>query len=130
MEREQTFSSFLKEKRLKKGLGLREFARIVKMQPSNYCSIESGSLPPPKDKLDVIASALGMIKGSQEYRNFMDLAAKTKDEIPEDIARLIKSNSLVPAMLRTIEDQEIKLSHLKHLIEDIRSGRYKKKTSH
>ena len=128
MEREQTFSSFLKEKRLKKGLGLREFARIVKMQPSNYCSIESGSLPPPKDKLDVIASALGVIKGSQEYRNFMDLAAKTKDEIPEDIARLIKSNSLIPAMLRTIEDQEIKPLHLKHLIEDIRSGRYKKKT--
>ncbi len=129
MEGAQTFSTFLKAKRLKKGIGLREFARIVKMQPSNYCSIESGSLPPPNDKLDEIALALGIEQGGQEYRKFIDLAARTKDEIPADIARLIKSNSLIPAMLRTIEDQEIKPSQLKSLIEDIRSGRYKKKTS-
>ncbi len=129
MESKHTFAAFLKATRLKRGTGLREFARIVKMQPSNYCSIESGSLPPPKDKLDEIASALGIKKGGQEYRKFMDLAAKTKDEIPADIERLIKSNSLIPAMLRTIEDEEIKTSQLKTLIEDIRSGRYKKKTS-
>lgn len=130
MEKRQTFHSFLKERRLKKGVGLREFARIIKIQPSNYCGIESGSLPPPKDKLDIIALSLGIIKGSIEYRKFMDLAAKTRDKIPEDIARLIKTNALIPAMLRTIEDQEVKPSQLKQLIEDIRSGRYKKRTPH
>lgn len=129
MEKREVFSAFLKRKRLQKGFGLREFARIIDMQPSNYCSVESGSLPPPSDKLDAIVSAVGIKKGSSDYYHFMDLASETRDEIPPDIRDLIKSNSLIPAMLRTIEDTEIKPSQLKRLIEDIRSGHYKKKTS-
>lgn len=129
MERKEIFSAFLKRKRLEKNLGLREFARIINMQPSNYCSVESGSLPPPSDKLDVIVSALGIKKGSADYRTFMDLASETRDEIPPDIRELIKSNALIPAMLRTIEDTELKPTQLRKIIEDIRSGRYKKKTS-
>ncbi len=129
MERKETFSVFLKRKRLEQGLGLREFARIIDMQPSNYCAVESGSLPPPSDKLDVIVSALGIKKGSSDYYQFMDLASKTRDEIPSDIRELIKSNALIPAMLRTIEDTELKPTQLRKIIEDIRSGGYKKKTS-
>lgn len=129
MERKEVFAAFLKRKRLVKGLGLREFARIIDMQPSNYCCIESGSLPPPSNKLDVMVSALGIKKGSSDYYRFMDLASETRDEIPPDISELIKSNALIPAMLRTIEDTELKPTQLKKIIEDIRSGRYKKKTS-
>ncbi len=129
MKKKVGFSGFLKRKRLEKGFGLREFARVLEMQPSNYCSIESGSLPPPSDKLDKMASALGIMKGRQEYYKFMDLASETRDEIPPDIQKLIKSNALIPSMLRTIEDHEIKPKQLKKLIEDIRSGRYKKKTT-
>ena len=40
---------------------------------------------------------------------------------------LSKSNALIPAMLRTIEDTELKPTQLKKIIEDIRSGRYKRK---
>ena len=129
MERKETFSAFLKRKRLEKKLGLREFARIIDMQPSNYCAVESGSLPPPSDKLDAIVSALEIKKGSSDYYQFMDSASKTRDEIPPDIRELIKSNALIPAMLRTIEDTELKPTQLRKIIEDIRSGRYKKKTS-
>lgn len=129
MERKEIFSAFLKRKRLEKNLGLREFARIIDMQPSNYCAVESGSLPPPLDKLDAMISELGIKKGSTDYHTFMDLASETRDEIPPDVAELIKSNSLIPAMLRTIEDTELKPAQLRKIIEDIRSGRYKKKTS-
>jgi len=129
MKKKEAFSSFLKRKRLEKGFGLREFARGIKMQPSNYCSIESGSLQPPSDKLEEIASALGIKKGSHDYYKFMDLASETRDEIPPDIIELIKSNSLIPSMLRTIEDTELKPAQLKRLIEDIRSGRYRKEAS-
>ena len=73
MERKEIFSAFLKRKRLGKNIGLREFARIIDMQPSNYCSVESGSLPPPLDKLDAMISALGIKKGSADYYQFMDL---------------------------------------------------------
>ena len=43
----QTFGQFLKTKRLALDLSLREFARRIGMQPSNYCNIESDVLPPP-----------------------------------------------------------------------------------
>ena len=129
MERKESFSGFLKKKRLEMDIGLRQFARIINVQPSNYCSVESGSLPPPSGKLEAMASALGIKKGSPDYHKFMDLASKTRDEIPPDIRELIKSNSLIPAMLRTIEDTELKPAQLRKIIEDIRSGRYKKKTS-
>lgn len=128
MKKKEIFSDFLRRKRLEKDIGLREFARLIKMQPSNYCSVESGSLPPPLDKLEKMASLLGIIKGSNEFGKFMDLASETRDEIPTDIKELIKSNSLIPAMLRTIENKELKPSQLKKIIEDIRSGRYKQKT--
>lgn len=123
------FSDFLKSKRIEAGYGLREFARLIQMQPSNYCSVEAGSLVPPSEKLDVIASKLGVKKGSKDYFLFLDLASKTRDEIPADIERLIKSNSLIPAMLRTLEGEEIGSKQLKKIIEDIKSGRYKQKTS-
>lgn len=129
MERKEIFSTFLKRNRLGKNIGLREFARIIDMQPSNYCSVESGSLPPPLDKLGAMVSALGIKKGSADYHTFMDLASETRDDIPSDIRELIKSNSLIPAMLRTIEDTELKPEQLKEIIKDIRSGHYKKKTS-
>lgn len=123
------FSNFLKAKRIEAGYGLREFARLIKMQPSNYCSIEAGSLVPPSDKLYAIASNLGIKKGSKEYHLFMDAASETRDEIPADVAKLIKSNSLIPAMLRTLEGEEVKPAQLKKIIEDIKSGRYKQKAS-
>ena len=43
----KTFGDFVKEKRLALDLSLREFAKKVGMQPSNYCNIEADVLPPP-----------------------------------------------------------------------------------
>jgi len=127
MNKKGTFSDLLRKKRLEKQYGLREFANLIKMQPSNYCNIENGSLPPPTEKLDLIASKLGLLKTSTEYRQLIDLAAQVRDEIPSDIQDLIKENALIPAMLRTIEDHEVRPEQLKKIIDDIRSGRYKQK---
>lgn len=126
MSKKETFSDFVRRKRLERNYGLREFARIVKMQPSNYCNLESGSLPPPAEKLELIAAKLEITKGSSDYRKLMDLASQVRDEIPSDIQDLIRENSLIPAMLRTIEDCEVKPEQLKKIIEDIRSGHYKR----
>lgn len=127
MSKKENFSDFLRQKRLEKNYGLREFARLINMQASNYCNIESSSMPPPSDKLDLIAITLELPKGSSEYRKFMDLASQVRDEIPTDIQALIRDNTLIPAMLRTIEDHEVTPTQLKKIIEDIRSGRYRQK---
>jgi transcriptional regulator with XRE-family HTH domain len=121
-----TFGEFLKAKRLALDLSLREFARKVGMQPSNYCNIESDVLPPPPpDGLERIGKILGLKKGASDYTKFHDLAAQGRDEIPADVERIVKENELIPAMLRTVEYEKVTKDQLRGIIEDLKSGRYK-----
>jgi transcriptional regulator with XRE-family HTH domain len=124
----KTFGEFLKEKRLATGLSLREFARRVGMQPSNYCNVEAGVLPPPPaESLEKLCRILNIKKGTGEFEVFHDLAAKGRDEIPADVERIVKENELIPAMLRTVEYEQVSKQQLRGIIEDLRSGRYRKK---
>jgi transcriptional regulator with XRE-family HTH domain len=123
----KTFGQFLKNKRLALDLSLREFARRVGMQPSNYCNVEADVLPPPPaETLEIVGRALGLKKGTGDYEAFHDLAAKARDEIPADVERIVKENELIPAMLRTVEYEQLNKQQLRGIIEDLRSGRYKK----
>ena len=123
-----TFGQFLKEKRLTLDLSLREFARKVGVQPSNYCNVEADVLPPPPaDMLEKIGRALGLKKGTSDYETFHDLAGEGRGEIPADVERIVKENELIPAMLRTVEYEQVSKEQLRGIIEDLRSGRYKKK---
>lgn len=124
-----TFGQFLKEKRLALDLSLREFARRVGMQPSNYCNVEADVLPPPPaETLDKLEKALSLKKGTGDYEAFHDLAAEGRDEIPADVERIVKGNELIPAMLRTVEYEQVSKEQLRGIIEDLRSGRYAKKS--
>jgi len=123
----QTFGQFLKTKRLALDLSLREFARRVGMQPSNYCNVEAGVLPPPPPQgLQRIGLALGLRKGTKDFETFHDLAAKGRDEVPLDVQRIVKENELIPAMLRTVEYEKLTREQLRGIIEYLRDGRYKK----
>ena len=126
----QTFGQFLKTKRLALDLSLREFARKVGMQPSNYCNIESDVLsPPPPEGLERIRKVLGLKKGTPDYTKFHDLSAQGRDEIPADVEQFVKGNDLIPAMLRTVEYEKVTQNQLRGIIEDLKSGRYKKASS-
>lgn len=125
MMKSKTFEAFLKEKRLNRQIGLRELAKQIEMQPSNYCSIESGSKPaPPEDKLRLIAKTLSLT--TEEERVLFDLAARSRDDIPSDIKDLIRRDSVIPALLRTVEDEKIGTEQIKAIVKDIKSGRYRK----
>ncbi len=124
----QKFEHFLKVKRLEKKMGLREFARLIELQPSNYCSIEGGSLPaPPEDKLRLIAKVLKL--NQAEQRLLFDLAAKSRDDIPFDLRELIKKDAVIPALLRTVEDEKVGSEQIRAIVRDIKSGRYRKSLS-
>jgi len=75
-----------------------------------------------------MASALGLVKGADEYTQFLDLAAKARDEVPADIARIVKESALIPALLRTVEGEKVSEKQIRGIIEDIKSGRSKKRT--
>jgi transcriptional regulator with XRE-family HTH domain len=122
----KTFGKFLKEKRLALDVSLREFARRVGLQPSNYCNIEADVLPaPPAEALDRIANALALKQGSRDFEIFHDLAAHRRNEVPSDVAKFVKENDLIPAMLRTVEYENVTKEQLRGIIEDLKSGRYK-----
>jgi transcriptional regulator with XRE-family HTH domain len=122
-----TFGEFLKAKRLALDLSLREFAKKVGMQPSNYCNVEAGVLPPPPgETLERIAKALGLKKTTADYEKLHDLAARARNEVPADVERILKENELIPALLRTVEYEKVTKEQLRGIIEDLRSGRYKK----
>lgn len=117
----------MKQKRLAVDLSLREFARKAGMQPSNYCNVEADVLPPPPaETLHRIARVLGLKPGTKDYESFHDLAAKGRNGIPADVEKMVKENELIPAMLRTVEYEQLSKEQLRGIIEDLRSGRYKK----
>ena len=45
------------------------------------------------------------------------------------VERIVKENELIPAMLRTVEYEQVSKEQLRGIIEDLKSGRYKKARS-
>jgi len=112
----------LKRLRLKAGFGLRSFAELVEMKPSNLSAIEHGrrGLPNDSDKLREIADALGLVEKSDEWKEFFD-AARSPGTLPADIGHLA-DRKLVPALLRTIDNQNLSDDQIQRLIADLQSA--------
>ena len=120
------FGEFIREKRLALGLSMRSFAREAGMQPSNYCNVENGVLPPPSaEGVERIAVALRLEPASSERVRLLDLAAEARREVPADIAKIVRENELIPALLRTVESEHVSEEKLRGIIEDLRHGRHK-----
>lgn len=124
--RTETFGEFVRKERLERDLSLRSFAKACAMQPSNYCHVENGTLNPTPEQVEKIAAILKFEEGSPEYRKLLDLAALARKGVPSDLQKMIDNNKLIPALLRTMEDEEVGPKQLRQIIEDIKSGRYKK----
>lgn len=115
------FGGRLKMLRLEARIGLREFARLINMKPSNFSNIERGKVPPPagKEILDAICDTLGLEKDSDERSNLFDLAAKDGKRIPADIAQSVKEFRGIPVLVRTIANKRLSEVKLRELTEYI-----------
>ena len=114
------FGSFVKERRLKKKMGLRVFADKIGEDAGNWCRIESGKFPAPSDinVLNKISEILD-IKDSDRGK-FFDLAAdNSKEKIPADIKQQIEENDIIPVLFRTIEMKKISKDTLRKLVKRI-----------
>lgn len=116
---DKRFGQLLKELRLREGFGLRRFAELVEIKPSNLSAIEHGrrSAPNRREKLCEIAEALGLVEGSERWDEFFD-AARNPGEFPADVQHMA-DNPRIPVLLRTVDNKNLTDSEIEKLIKEV-----------
>jgi len=118
-----TFGQLLKDIRLNEAkMGLRLFADLIDMAPSNLSDIERGRKLPPnnEEKITQICNALGMANDDARRIQFFDLAANSKGRIPIDVANAIEENPAVPMLVRTVHNRQLSQEKIEKLTEHIK----------
>lgn len=112
-----TFGGFVKDLRIKKSLTLREFCRILHLDPSNWSKIERGLFPPPKSKkvLHELAKVLNLDEGSEDFAALIDLAAIAF--IPTELLSDQQVIEKLPVFFRTVRGEKPNRKELEELIE-------------
>jgi len=118
-----SFGRFLKEMRVRKGLALREFCRLVNVDPSNWSKVERGLLPPPKSRKVVsdIANVLLLEKDSDDWHTLFDLAAI--GNIPKDLLPSAKAEDKLTVFFRAARDENAPSpKQYKAMVEALKGG--------
>lgn len=118
------FYELFKKRRMEIGT-VREFAEKSGLDLAYVSRLENGVILPPKDngKLARLAKALGLKCGSEEWREFMDLAAVAKNELPEDLQDDERVAKVLPAFYRTLRSKELDEGELRKLLNLIKESR-------
>lgn len=113
------FSQFIKTKRIAARLSLREFCRLLGIDPSNWSKVERGVIPPPSDAqfLDRISETLSL--DWNDKIEMSDLASLAKGQIPPDLQEA-DVLAKMPAFFRAIRGQEYNESDLQEMISGVR----------
>ena len=116
------FGEFIKERRINKGISLREFCKRVEIDASNWSKVERGLLAPPQDeeRLRKIARALDIKFGSALWKEMKDKTNIDAGIIPNDILSDEKVLNSLPMFFRTIRSEKPTPEELDKLINMIR----------
>ena len=103
---EQTFGSFLREKRIARGLTLRGMAAKLDLSPVYMSNIENNRrAAPSQEYLERMALLLQLDKPEREW--MLDLAAKSKqNRVSADLPDYIMDREIVRAALRTAKEAD------------------------
>jgi len=117
----KTFSEFVRNKRVEAGYTLREFCKVIDIDPSNWSKIERGIMKPPQSEaiLKEIAIPLKLVPDTEQYKELFDLAAISA--IPSGLVEQEIINQM-PAFFRTVRLEKPNESELRSLISKIRSA--------
>ena len=121
----EMFGNYFKEMRIRNKITLREFCARNGFDPGNISKIERGVAPPPKslEVLSRFAESLDIVKGSEEWSEFIDRASACSGMIPPDMmddSALVAKLPLIFRTLRGKAGMEITDEQLRSLAEDIR----------
>ena len=103
---EQTFGSFVREKRQSIGLSLRTLAAKLDLSPVYLSNIENDRrVAPSQEYLERMALLLQLDKPEREW--MLDLAAKSKqNRVSADLPDYIMDREIVRAALRTAKEAD------------------------
>ena len=117
------FGDFVLKKRIELGYTLRKFCETKGQDTANISRIENNILPPPKnqEKLEALAKAYEIKKGTSDWVEFFDLAAASRLTIPKNV---IEDNpnliNFLPAFYRAARKKDIKKEDIVKLMKLIR----------
>lgn len=118
----RTFGTFVKEKRLVKGINLRKLAELLELAPAYISDIENGNRNSPSpDKMEKLVEVLGL--NEDEKNEMYDLAAKDRDNtVAPDISEYVKSNDAVRVALRKARNLNLGEQEWLKIIEKMENG--------
>ena len=119
---ERTFGTFVKEKRLVKGINLRKLAELLELAPAYISDIENGNRNSPSpDKMEKLVEVLEL--NEDEKNEMYDLAAKDRDNtVAPDISEYVKSNDAVRVALRKARNLNLGEQEWLKIIEKMENG--------
>ena len=113
------FGDFFRERRIKLGFTLRAFCERYNYDPGNISRLERNILSPSinENNLAGYAKSLGVVRDTEDWVTFFDLAHLAKGRVPEDIQRDYGANHLLPVFFRTMRNKKIDRAKLENLIK-------------
>ena len=115
------FGSFLRELRIKKGLGQRELANNIGLSPSYLNDIEKEKRGAPK--LEIIKKLAIILETDIDLLN--DLAGISKKSIAPDLKELIDNNPNISSLLRAIKKNNLSNYQIKSIEHSINKEKSK-----
>src|SRR3990172_9327667 len=114
------FHQFIRKKRLELGLTLRKFCKQNSYDTGYISRLETGLFLPPNSerRLEKLANAYGIQKGTQDWVEFSNLSDVAKHQIPKEIdSRVI---NFLPAFFRKASKKEVKKADVEKLLKLIK----------
>lgn len=100
------FGAFLRKKRKERHFTVKTLANLIGKSTSYVSQLESGIRPAPKhEMLESISNSLVLDKTEKEV--FFDLAAKSRNTIPDDLTDYINSHDEIKETLRISQNRDV-----------------------
>lgn len=114
------FGELLKRLRIAKEITLRQCSAELGIDPSNWSKIERGINPAPKDAnvLEAWVAFFG-ITGSDK-QEFLDKAALSRSEIPNDLGSNERLMEALPVFFRAARGAEINDAQIHQFVDQLR----------
>lgn len=112
MTPQKIFGDFIRARRSRLGLSLREFSRRAQLDPAYVSRLERGLISPPRSKevLEAYAKSLNFQPASKDWENFFDVVAAANGVIPSEVLQRPSVANHLPGMLRKLRGQ---MQHLR-----------------